>query len=125
MDRSAEAAKVARALGVSADSIGRYAREGRIPFDTTPGGHRRFNVDEVRQALAPSRVAPASMDEEPMSTVPAATRRARAIRSVVTPAASSPGADVEEVAASLEAPSAAAGLLESAWKVYRSVPVSV
>jgi hypothetical protein len=28
-----------------------YARNGRIPFDSTPGGHRRFDVDEVRVAL--------------------------------------------------------------------------
>jgi hypothetical protein len=29
-----------------------YARDGRIPFDTTPGGHRRFDIEEVRTALA-------------------------------------------------------------------------
>jgi hypothetical protein len=29
-----------------------YARNGRIPFDTTPGGHRRFDIEEVRTALA-------------------------------------------------------------------------
>lgn len=29
-----------------------YAREGRIPFDATPGGHRRFDIEEVRAALA-------------------------------------------------------------------------
>jgi len=28
-----------------------YARNGRILFDTTPGGHRRFDIDEVRDAL--------------------------------------------------------------------------
>ena len=44
--------EVARAVGVSVDSIGRYAREGLIPFETTPKGHRRYNVEEVQVALA-------------------------------------------------------------------------
>lgn len=43
---------VAEALGVSVDTVGRYAREGLIPFSTTPKGHRRFDLAEVRQALA-------------------------------------------------------------------------
>lgn len=70
---------MALALGLSPDSIGRYAREGRIPFDLTPGGHRRYNVDEVRQALRP---APGSGTE--VFAVSAATRRRQAIRSVRT-----------------------------------------
>ncbi len=28
-----------------------YAQAGRIPFSTTPGGHRRFDLDEVHAAL--------------------------------------------------------------------------
>jgi hypothetical protein len=37
-----------------------YARNGRIPFDQTPGGHRRFDLDEVRQALqVPEGAVPA------------------------------------------------------------------
>lgn len=28
-----------------------YSRECRIPFDLTPGGHRRYDLDEVRTAL--------------------------------------------------------------------------
>lgn len=44
--------QVARELRVSPASIQRYAREGRVPFDVTPGGHRRYSVDEVRRALA-------------------------------------------------------------------------
>lgn len=42
---------IANALSVSSDTIGRYARAGLIPFNKTPKGHRRFNLDEVRQAL--------------------------------------------------------------------------
>ena len=52
VDRSLLPKAVAEALGVSADTVGRYAREGLIPFATTPKGHRRFNLDEVRDALA-------------------------------------------------------------------------
>ncbi|HUW87103.1 MAG TPA: excisionase family DNA-binding protein [Candidatus Paceibacterota bacterium] len=45
------ASKLAKALNLSADTVGRYAKAGRIPFEKTPGGHRRFNLGEVRQAL--------------------------------------------------------------------------
>ncbi|WP_017197909.1 MerR family DNA-binding transcriptional regulator [Arthrobacter sp. M2012083] len=44
--------EVASALGISVDTVGRYAREGLIPFDTTPKGHRRYNIDETQAALA-------------------------------------------------------------------------
>lgn len=43
--------EVASALGLRPATVQMYARNGRIPFDTTPGGHRRFDVDEVRAAL--------------------------------------------------------------------------
>lgn len=43
---------VAEILGVRPTTVQRYAREGRIPFAATPGGHRRFDIDEVRAALA-------------------------------------------------------------------------
>lgn len=51
---------VAAALGVSERSVRMYAQSGRIPFRLTPGGHRRFDLDEVRAALAidRARVAP-------------------------------------------------------------------
>lgn len=49
--RSLTGGQVAAALFVSQATIGRYAVLRRIPFDTTPGGHRRFNLAEVRSAL--------------------------------------------------------------------------
>lgn len=52
VDRTWLPKAVAEALGVSVDTVGRYAREGLIPFATTPKGHRRFDLGEVRQALA-------------------------------------------------------------------------
>lgn len=45
-------AEVAAALGLRPATVQMYARNGRIPFDATPGGHRRFDVEEVRAALA-------------------------------------------------------------------------
>lgn len=51
-DRTLMPKDVAEALGVSVDTVGRYAREGLIPFATTPKGHRRFDLAEVRVALA-------------------------------------------------------------------------
>lgn len=44
--------EVAAQLGLASATVQKYAREGRIPFGTTPGGHRRFNVEEVRAALS-------------------------------------------------------------------------
>jgi excisionase family DNA binding protein len=57
VDRRATAAEVAKALGVGASVVGSYARQGRIPHSWTLGGHRRFNVDEVRDALDNKQVA--------------------------------------------------------------------
>ncbi len=43
--------EVATALGISVDTVARYAREGIIPFEVTPKGHRRYDIDEVRDAV--------------------------------------------------------------------------
>ncbi|MCG3194024.1 MAG: excisionase family DNA-binding protein [Thermoanaerobaculia bacterium] len=47
-------AEVASALGVSPNTVTRWAREGRVPFQMTLGGHRRFEaqvVEALRQRL--------------------------------------------------------------------------
>jgi excisionase family DNA binding protein len=44
--------EVAAALHVGPAAIRKYARAGRIPFVTTPGGHRRYDLEAVRAALA-------------------------------------------------------------------------
>jgi excisionase family DNA binding protein len=49
--RTQSSAEIARGIGLAAATIQKYAREGRIPFHATPGGHRRFDLDEVRSAL--------------------------------------------------------------------------
>lgn len=50
--RAATTSEVAVQLGLASATVQKYARERRIPFGTTPGGHRRFNVEEVRAALS-------------------------------------------------------------------------
>lgn len=51
MRRTATTEQVAEALHVGPAAVRKYARGNRIPFDTTPGGHRRYNVNEVVAAL--------------------------------------------------------------------------
>lgn len=43
-----------RLLGVNADSLRRWADEGRVPCITTPGGHRRFARDTLDALLEPA-----------------------------------------------------------------------
>ncbi|MCU0269210.1 MAG: excisionase family DNA-binding protein [Acidimicrobiales bacterium] len=64
--------QVAAALGLSERTIRSDAADGRIPFTTTPGGHRRFDLAAVRSALRPE-------PERRPTTVPslAALRRHR------------------------------------------------
>ena len=47
-------ADVARRLGVSANTVSRWAREGKLPCQMTLGGHRRFDgavVEAIRRRL--------------------------------------------------------------------------
>lgn len=43
--------EVAALLQVSRRSVASWAREGRIPFIETPGGHRRFRAIDVRRLV--------------------------------------------------------------------------
>jgi predicted site-specific integrase-resolvase len=46
----------AKALGISARSIARWAAEGRITPDlVTPGGHMRWNITNLRRQLEEAR----------------------------------------------------------------------
>ena len=47
-------AEVARLLGVSPNTVSRWAREGRLTCQLTLGGHRRFDsrhIEELRSRL--------------------------------------------------------------------------
>lgn len=46
--------EVSRLLGVSPNTVTRWAREGRLPCRLTLGGHHRFErrvIDEIRDSL--------------------------------------------------------------------------
>lgn len=45
-------AEIAQELNVSTETLRMYAEEGRIPFVSTPGGHRRYILEDVKHALA-------------------------------------------------------------------------
>jgi len=48
-------ADVARLLGVSPNTVTRWAREGRLPSQVTLGGHHRFArsvIEEIRGRLS-------------------------------------------------------------------------
>jgi excisionase family DNA binding protein len=54
-------AEVARLLGVSPNTVSRWAREGRLTCQLTLGGHRRFDsghIDEIRSRLEARAVNP-------------------------------------------------------------------
>jgi excisionase family DNA binding protein len=57
---------IARLLHVSEETVRHYARDGRIPFATTPGGHRRFDAGAVKAALA----QPEKRVDDPISIGP-------------------------------------------------------
>jgi excisionase family DNA binding protein len=44
--------KLGKALGLSKGTVIRLAKEGRIPSIILPSGHRRFDLEEVKHALA-------------------------------------------------------------------------
>jgi excisionase family DNA binding protein len=44
-------AEVAAILQVSPKTITRWAQEGRLPFQRTPGGHRRYPEPAIRELL--------------------------------------------------------------------------
>jgi excisionase family DNA binding protein len=58
-------------LGVSTDTLRRWADGGAIGYETTPGGHRRYRADEVNrvQANGRSRATVASSLPQPLRQV--------------------------------------------------------
>ncbi|MCA1834099.1 MAG: helix-turn-helix domain-containing protein [Actinobacteria bacterium] len=43
--------EVALVLQVSRRTVSDWARQGRLPFIVTPGGHRRFRARDVRRLV--------------------------------------------------------------------------
>jgi hypothetical protein len=59
--------ELAYILDLSPSTVRGYARKGLIPFESTPGGHRRYEPDAVQAALREERprFAPVTPGEEP------------------------------------------------------------
>ena len=51
-------AEVADILHVSPKTVARWAKEGKLPFLKTLGGHRRYPAAEIRQLADALRVRP-------------------------------------------------------------------
>jgi len=51
-------------LGVTPNTVSRWAREGRLPSVATLGGHRRYEVDVVENLRKRTLDAPHDQDEE-------------------------------------------------------------
>ena len=51
-------AEVADILHVSPKTVARWAKEGRLPFQKTLGGHRRYPAAEIRQLADALQVRP-------------------------------------------------------------------
>jgi excisionase family DNA binding protein len=43
--------EAAKALGVSVDSLRRWEKQGLITCERTVGGHRRFDLDKLREEI--------------------------------------------------------------------------
>jgi excisionase family DNA binding protein len=52
------AAEVAGILHVSPKTVSRWAKEGKLPFMKTLGGHRRYPEAKIRQLVDELRVEP-------------------------------------------------------------------
>ena len=51
-------AEVADILHVSPKTVARWAKEGRLPYQRTLGGHRRYPEADIRQLADELRVPP-------------------------------------------------------------------
>jgi len=51
-------------LGVTPNTVSRWAREGRLPSVATLGGHRRYEVDIVENLRKRTLDEPAPHDQE-------------------------------------------------------------
>ena len=58
LPRYLRAAEVADILHVSPKTVSRWAKEGKLPFLKSLGGHRRYPAAEIRQLANELRVEP-------------------------------------------------------------------
>jgi excisionase family DNA binding protein len=58
LPRYLHTAEVADILHVSPKTVSRWAKEGKLPFLKTLGGHRRYPAAEIRHLVSMERPAP-------------------------------------------------------------------
>ena len=58
LPRYLHTAEVADILHVSPKTVSRWAKEGKLPFLRTLGGHRRYPATEIRQLADELQVQP-------------------------------------------------------------------
>ena len=68
--RMLSVSSAARLLGVSPSSLRAWAAAGQVPHVRTPGGHRRFNVDQLVEWLAERGGSPPAPVSRPHELVP-------------------------------------------------------
>lgn len=108
-------ADVAALAFVDPKTVGRWARAGKIPFETTPGGHRRFRRSDVEALLhqvrdhlpLDSALAPGARSAKDPET-PAAHRLRSAAADAVVAEAVAIAMDAQAEAAAIEAAQARA-----------------
>ena len=49
--------KLGREIGLTKQTVCRLAKDGRIPYIQLPSGHRRFDLEAVKAALASDPMA--------------------------------------------------------------------
>lgn len=77
--RRATSSQIGDALGLAPSTVQMYARDRKIPFETTPGGHYRFDLDEVRVALTAAKGRKSSSAErQEVAAAFGVSRRGRA-----------------------------------------------
>jgi excisionase family DNA binding protein len=52
-------------LGVTPNTVSRWAREGRLPSVATLGGHRRYEVEVVEELMKRAHDEPSTRERTP------------------------------------------------------------
>jgi len=61
-ERLLRTSDVALLFQVSERTVSEWARRGRVPSVRTPGGHRRYPAEQIRQLFADGRTELVAMD---------------------------------------------------------------
>lgn len=70
MDKLLTTGKVAEMFAVDPKTVTRWARDGKLPYLSTPGGHRRFSERVILDYMAVNHVIRRGADEVPVRREP-------------------------------------------------------